>query len=172
MPARTGQQYIDGLSKNPAEVWISGEKVKDVTTHTAFQNGVRSLAALYDQQHDPATKDLMTFESPSSGDPVGLSFIIPKTIQDLVDRREMMTNWAWESCGMMARTPDFLNCGISGWAGSAEYFAANRPEFRDNVLNYHTYIRENDLTLTHTLVNLQRSRNISIPDRLPKCSSS
>ena len=73
MPARTGQQYIDGLAEHPAEVWIRGEKVDDVTTHAAFRNGVRSLAALYDMQHDPATKDEMTFESPSSGEPVGLS---------------------------------------------------------------------------------------------------
>ena len=166
MPVRTGKQYIEGLSKRPAEVWIGGEKVKDVTTHTAFQNGVRSLAALYDQQHDPTTKDSMTFESPSSGDPVGLSFIIPKTIDDLVRRREMMTNWAWESCGMMARTPDFLNNAVSSWAGSADYFVNDRPEFKDNVLRYHEYIRENDLTLTHTLVNLQRSRNTAIHDNI------
>ena len=166
MPARTGQQYIDGLSKSPAEVWIRGEKVDDVTTHPALRNGVRSLAALYDQQHDPATKDAMTFESPSSGEPVGLSFIIPKTVEDLVKRREMMTNWAWESCGMMARTPDFLNAAVAGWAGSSEYFAANRPEFKDNVLRYHEYIRENDLTLTHTLVNLQRSRGSTPYDKI------
>ena len=166
MPARTGQQYIDGLSKSPAEVWIRGEKVDDVTTHPALRNGVRSLAALYDQQHDPATKDAMTFESPSSGEPVGLSFIIPKTVEDLVKRREMMTNWAWESCGMMARTPDFLNAAVAGWAGSSEYFAANRSEFKDNVLRYHEYIRENDLTLTHTLVNLQRSRGSTPYDKI------
>ena len=166
MPARSGQQYIDGLSSNPAEVWIRGERVDDVTKHPAFQNGVRSVAALYDMQHHPNTKDAMTFKSPSSGNPVGRSFIIPKTVDDLVDRREMMTNWAWASCGMMARTPDFLNCAISGWAGSAEYFAANRSDSKDNVLRYHEYIRENDLTLTHTLVNLQRSRNPSVLDKL------
>ena len=166
MPARTGQQYIDGLAEHPAEVWIRGEKVDDVTTHAAFRNGVRSLAALYDMQHDPATKDEMTFESPSSGEPVGLSFMIPETADDLERRRIMMTNWAWESCGMMARTPDFLNAAVSGWAGSSEYFAANRPEFKDNVLRYHEYIRDNDVTLTHTLVNLQRSRNPTVFDKI------
>ena len=30
MPARSGQQYINNLSNNTAEVWIGGEKVKDV----------------------------------------------------------------------------------------------------------------------------------------------
>ena len=60
MPARSGQQYINNLSNNTAEVWIGGEKVKDVTTHPAFQNGVRSLAALYDLQHNPNTEHGMT----------------------------------------------------------------------------------------------------------------
>jgi 4-hydroxyphenylacetate 3-monooxygenase len=53
MPARTGQQYIDGLAGHPAEVWIRGENVGDVTIHPAFHNGVRSLVALYDMQHHP-----------------------------------------------------------------------------------------------------------------------
>jgi len=54
MPARTGQQYITGLQERPREVWIDGERVQDVTTHPALRNGVRSVAALYDMQHDPA----------------------------------------------------------------------------------------------------------------------
>ena len=37
----------------------------------------------------------------------------------------------------------------------------NRPEFGDHVRRYYEYIRENDLTLTHSLINLQRSRNIA-----------
>ncbi len=46
MPAKTGTQYIDGLSQRPREVWIRGERVEDVTTHPALRNGVRSVAAL------------------------------------------------------------------------------------------------------------------------------
>ena len=90
MPARSGQQYINNLSNNSAEVWIGGERVKD----PAFQNGVRSLAVPYDLQHNQNTKEVMTFKSPSTGDPVGLSFIVPESVNDLVKRREMMTFWA------------------------------------------------------------------------------
>ncbi|PKB80027.1 MAG: 4-hydroxyphenylacetate 3-monooxygenase, oxygenase component [SAR202 cluster bacterium Io17-Chloro-G9] len=144
MPAKTGQQYIAGLKEHPAEVWIRGERVDDVTEHPAFRNGVRSVAALYDLQHEPANKSVMTFPSPSSGEPVGISFMVPQTQEDLEKRRRMMTNWAWEGCGMMARTPDFLNVSISGWAGSAEFFSGNRPEFGDNVRRYHEHIRETD----------------------------
>ncbi|MCI0824154.1 MAG: 4-hydroxyphenylacetate 3-monooxygenase, oxygenase component, partial [Chloroflexi bacterium] len=166
MPAKTGAQYIDGLSQRPREVWIRGERVEDVTTHPALRNGVRSVAALYDLQHQPGLREEMTYASPSSGEPVGLSFLLPKTHDDLDRRRNMMTRWAWTGCGMMARTPDFLNVAVTAWAGAAEYFGRNRPEFEKNVLSYYEFIRENDVTLTHTLVNLQRSRIPGVVDNL------
>ena len=159
MPARTGNEYIAGLKERPTEVWIGGERVSDVTTHPAFRNGIKSVAALYDMQKDPALVEEMTYPSPSTGQPVGLSFVIPETLDDLERRRSMMERWAWASCGMMGRSPDFLNVIFSAWAGSADYFAQDRPEFKKNVKNYYEFIRENDLTLTHALVNLQRSRS-------------
>jgi 4-hydroxyphenylacetate 3-monooxygenase len=60
-------------------------------------------------QCDPALREIMTYRSPTSGDLVGLSFIIPRTQDDLVRRREMMLRWARATCGMMGRSPDFMN---------------------------------------------------------------
>ena len=57
MPARTGEAYMKGLQEHPREVWIDGERVEDVTTHPALRHGVRSVAALYDMQHDPALRE-------------------------------------------------------------------------------------------------------------------
>ena len=164
MPARTGQEYINGLKEHPREVWIDGERVEDVTTHPALRNGVKSVAALYDMQHDPELREAMTYASPTTGDPVGLSFMIPQTVEDLERRRNMMTRWAWASCGMMGRSPDFLNVIFAAWAGASDFFAQDRPEFKQNVSNYYEYIRENDLTLTHALLNLQRRRGASATD--------
>ena len=102
----------------------------------------------------------MVYESPSTGDPVGLSFIMPRNADDLKRRRKMMTNWALASCGMMGRTPDFLNVAVMSMAAAADYCGQNRPEFKRNILDYYEYIRENDIVMTHTLVNLQRSRSV------------
>ncbi len=166
MPVRTGTEYIKGLKDRPREVWIDGERVNDVTAHPALRNGVRSVAALYDMQHDSSLREEMTFASPTTGEPVGLSYLVPLTIEDLVRKREMMSRWAWASCGMMGRSPDFMNTIFSSWAGSADYFAQDRPEFKQNVIDYHEFIRENDVTLTHALVNLQRRRNTGPTDTL------
>ena len=55
----TGAEYIDSL-KDGREVYINGERVRDVTTHPGFRNSVRSLARLYDALHEPERKEILT----------------------------------------------------------------------------------------------------------------
>jgi 4-hydroxyphenylacetate 3-monooxygenase len=161
MPARTGRDYLKGLQEQDREIWLGGERVRDVTTHPGLRNGAQAIAALYDMQHDPALRDAMTYVSPTRGEPIGLSFIIPRTRPELEARRGMMLHWARTTCGMMGRSPDFMNVTFAAWAGAADYFAQNRPEFGANIRRYYEHIREKDLTLTHALINLQRSRTVS-----------
>jgi 4-hydroxyphenylacetate 3-monooxygenase len=161
MPARTGGEYIAALQAQEREIWLRGERVKDVTTHSGTANGVRAIAQLYDMQHDPALRDEMTYVSPTTGDRVGLSFVVPRTREDLERRRAMMLHWARSGCGMLGRSPDFMNVTFAAWGAAAAYFAENRPEFGENVRRYYEHIREHDLTLTHSLINLQRSRTVS-----------
>ena len=164
MPARTGAQYIAGLKENPPNLFINGEQVKDATTYPGLGNGINTLASLYDLQHDPQLREEMTYPSPISGQRVGLSFITPRTLEDLEKRRVMMTNWARVTRGMMGRTPDFLNVSLMSMAAAGDYYAQNRPEFKENIQGYYEFVRENDLVLTHTLVNMQRNRT---PTGLP-----
>src|SRR5262245_9704990 len=159
MPARTGAAYIAGLRERPPELHMNGERGKDVTTHPGRRNGVRTRARLYDMQHDPALRDAMTYVSPTSGERVGLSFISPRSHEDLRRRHVMMRHWARATRGMMGRTPDFLNTSLMAMAAAGDYFARNRPAFKENIERYYEYVREHDLVLTHTLVNLQRNRS-------------
>ena len=147
MPARTGEAYITGLRERAAEVYICGERVKDVTTHPAFRNGVRTIASLYDMQHDPTLQEAMTYLSPTTGERVGLSFIIPRTAQDLERRHTMMAHWARATCGMTGRSPDFMNVAVTSMAAASDYCAQNRPEFKQHIQQYYEYIREHDLVL-------------------------
>ncbi len=165
MPARTGQEYLAGLKEQPREVYLGGQRVTDVTTFPGLANGARSLASLYDMQHDPALRDEMTYTSPTAGQRVGLSFLTTKTTDDLARRRVLMSHWAHTSYGMMGRTPDFLNVSLMAMAGAADFFRQNRPEFKLNVINYYEYVQECDLTLTHTLVNLQRNLRPAVNSR-------
>src|SRR5262249_29385683 len=160
MPARTGQQYIDGLKAQEREIWLGGERVRDVTTHPGLSGGVAAIARLYDMQHEAKLREVMTYPSPTTGEPVGRPFDNPKTRDALETRTQMMLNWARASCGMMGRSPDFMNVTFAAWGAASDYFGEKRPEFGRNMHRYVEYLRENDIGLTHALINRQRSRNV------------
>src|SRR3954465_10426337 len=107
MGIRTGQQMLAAL-RNGRELWIDGERVRDVTTDPRFAGAAQTLAELYDMQHDPALADQMTFTAPD-GDRAGLSFIMARSVADLEKRRGMVKLWADATCGMYGRTPDYMN---------------------------------------------------------------
>ena len=58
-PPVTGDEYVESL-RDEREIFLYGDRVKDVTTHPAFRNPVRMTARLYDALHDPANRDVLT----------------------------------------------------------------------------------------------------------------
>ncbi len=165
MPARTGNEFLYQLRHNQGETWMNGERIKDVTTHPATRHAAHSVAHLYDMQHDPVLRDTMTYISPTSGERVGMSFLVPETTDDLRRRSAMSQAWARYSGGMMGRTPDYMNSSYMALSAASSYFATNRPQFAENVRRYYEYIRENDLCLTHTLINPQANRSVGASEQ-------
>ncbi|MGH7153164.1 MAG: 4-hydroxyphenylacetate 3-hydroxylase family protein [Acetobacteraceae bacterium] len=158
MGVRTGTAYLASL-RDDRQIWIDGEQVRDVTTDRRFAGAAHSVAELYDMQHAPALTDSMTYPSPSGGESVGLSFIQPTSVDDLVRRRNMAKRWADATCGMLGRSPDYMNIMLTGFASAHRTFGEKEPRFADHVRNYYLHVRENDLTLTHTLLNPQVDRS-------------
>ena len=80
MAARSGSEFLERLSAARVHVEIQGETLTGgVAEHPAFRNVVRSYAELYDMQHDPAYRDVLTYPSPISGEPVATSFLTQDT---------------------------------------------------------------------------------------------
>lgn len=158
MGARRGEEVLQKLKEEPMEIWHRGKRVEDMTTEPGFANGAASLAELYDLQwEDP---DTMLFDSPTTGDKVGRSFMIPETKEELMSIGRMMQRWADHTFGMMGRAPDYLNRAMSAYAGGAEFLNQLDPRFGENARRYHEYLRENDLCLTHTLIHPQANRSV------------
>lgn len=61
MPIRTGADYIKAL-QDRREIWNAGRRIEDVTKHSGFTGTIKTLAALYDKQHELEYRDMMTFE--------------------------------------------------------------------------------------------------------------
>lgn len=167
MPLRTGAAFLRDLQQRPRDIWLSGAAVEDVTTHPALANCAHSLARLYDMQHEPAMQEALTYIVPETGERASTAFIVPRNIEDLEHRRIMVKAWADATAGMMGRTPDFLNVNLMAFAVQPEYFAQNDPRFGENIRRYYAYVRDNDLCLTHTLVNPQVDRSKTVTELDP-----
>jgi 4-hydroxyphenylacetate 3-monooxygenase len=157
MAARTGKQYLAGLADS-REIWFEGKRVESVVAHPILGRMAHTLAEIYDLQHDPALRTKLTYLSPTTGNPVSLSFLQPRSIDDLVRRREMFKQWADFSGGMLGRTPDYLNAILAGCASAQSYFAKNGAEYGGRVAAYYELCRDGDLCATHTFVDPQINR--------------
>lgn len=158
MGARTGQQYLDSIRANQPEVYFNGERIADVTTHPAFVGPAKTIAEQYDLQHDPRFRDICLFESPTSGDLVSSAFLVPQSREDIIKRRRHFKIRADHHFGTMGRAPDFMNAWVTNWMFSAEHYGTANPKYGANAKAYAEYVRENDLFLTHMLVNPQIDR--------------
>ena len=161
MGARTGHEILARLKERPPTLWVEGELVTDPTTHPRTANVAQSLAALYDLQHRPDLVDVMTYVEPSTGERVGLSFIVPTTKDDLARRSAMNKVWADATLGFMGRTPDYLNVNVMAAGMAGDYFSQCDPRFGPNALAYFHHVRDHDLALTHALTNPQVDRSKS-----------
>src|SRR4051812_26444198 len=159
MGARTGQEYVERLAQTRPTIEINGERVTgSVTEHPALAGIVRSYAELYDLQHDPQLRDVLTYESPTSGDRVGTSFLVPRNADDLAKRRAGFKAWADHSLGTLGRTGDYLNSALMALSEARPWFAQADPRFADNIAAYYEKVREEDLLTTHTLIPPQANR--------------
>lgn len=158
MTVRTGQQFIDGL-RDGREVWYDGKRVEDVTTFAPFQPSIKALAGLYDLQHDPRHRDVLTVDCPEFGERIARPFEIPRTQAQLRLKREAYLVWAEATCGMMGRSPDFLNVMIAALAAKRSFFAEFSPARADAMVNYYRHVASRDLFLTHALLDPQLDKS-------------
>jgi 4-hydroxyphenylacetate 3-monooxygenase len=157
--ARRGSQVLQRLRKRPPNIWYRGEQVKDVTTHPALRAGVHTLAKLYDLQWENSQTCL--YDSPTTGNKVARSFMMPKTHDELASISRAMKAREDYTHGMMGRVPDYINRAMTGYAAGASFLAEADPRFGANAVRYYEHLRENDLCLTHALNPPQSNRALS-----------
>ncbi len=155
---KTGAEHIK-LLKDGRAVYLDGELVGDVTEHKAFRNSVRSAAALYDFQARPENIELMTFRPNGSNRRVNRAWQMPRSYEEMVERRKALQAWAALSCGFMGRSPDHLASSLIGQRMGIDVFR-QRSEARAKAFeDYVEYATESDLFLTYVIINPQAERN-------------
>lgn len=160
MGAINGKDFIVRIDSMKSEIWLDGERIDGLLSeHRAFKGLIHSKASLYDLQLEPKLKDEMTYTSPTSGEPIGLSFLQPKTIEDIQKRRRMTGHWARRTNGVMGRSPDYLNTVIMSLFSSKAYLEGKENCFPDHLRALYERAREQDLSFTHTFISPQKNRS-------------
>lgn len=155
---RSGADYINGL-RDGRQIYIDGEVISDVTSHPAFTGVIRSIANNYDFANDPKNQSFMTYTSPKTGEPVNLSYLIPRSAEDLTRRRIALRRSMERTFGLVGRGPEHVAAFLAGWAGRADIFAKSGQQYADNITAFYEYARDNDLFCTYAIVPPQIDRS-------------
>ena len=92
---RTGDEYRDSI-RDSREVFMNGERVKDVTAHSMFKPLIDIRARMYDMAHDPASRDIMTVTQGADVNAIGSA--LPYTQEDWWAKRRA-TDFLMEDIG-------------------------------------------------------------------------
>lgn len=158
MPIISGSDYLKTLQED-RHISIEGETVTDVVSDPRFAGAARTMADLMEMQSSSDLIDTMTYQSPKTGDRVGMTHIQPQSSQDVVARNDATKVWMDATCGMMGRTPDYKNYMISAYAAAKDTFKRDSFDGSKNIQNFYEHVRETDSVTTHVLVNPQVDRS-------------
>jgi 4-hydroxyphenylacetate 3-monooxygenase len=151
----TGDEFLESL-RDGREIWLYGEKVKDVTTHPAFRNSARMVARLYDALHDPATKGVTTTETDTgSGGYTHPFFKASRNSEEQVAARDAIAAWQRIVYGWLGRSPDYKAAFLATLGANAEFYAP----YQDNARAWYKRAQESVLYLNHAIVNPPVDRN-------------
>jgi 4-hydroxyphenylacetate 3-monooxygenase len=152
---RTGQEHLESL-RDGRVVFIGNERVDDVTTHPAFRNAARTVAALYDMKADPANREVMTYEE--DGGRHAIYFLRTRSRRDLERRMRGHQRIAELTHGMFGRSPDHVASFVTGMAMKPDELKAPCG-YADNLLAYYRHARDNDVYVVYAVVPPQAGRN-------------
>ena len=154
----TGQEYIESL-RDGREIYIYGERVKDVTTHPAFRNTVRMLARLYDALHDTSNAErkstLCTETDTGSGGYTHKFFRASRNAEELVGARDAIAEWARVTYGWMGRSPDYKAAFLATLGANSGFYAP----YEDNAKRWYKKVQEECTFVNHAIVNPPVDRN-------------
>ena len=144
----TSHEYLESL-RDGREIWIYGERVKDVTTHPAFRNTVRMLARLYDALHDERKDILCSPTDTGNGGYTHNFFRAPRSVEDMVAGRDAIAEWARITYGWMGRAPDYKAAFLATLGANPDFY----EPFDDNARRWYKKVNEEVTFVNHAIVN-------------------
>src|SRR5436309_1596524 len=153
----TGKEFLDSLDDG-REVWIYGERVKNITEHPAFRNTARMIARLYDALHrDHAEKKNLLTCPTEWGGFTHRYFVAPHSAEELVAGRDAIAVWARLTYGWLGRSPDYKAAFLATLGANADFYAP----YQENARRWYRYSQERVPYVNHAIVHPPVDRNMA-----------
>jgi len=152
---KTGTQHIESLRDNRS-IYIDGELVTDATTSPYYKNAVASVGKMFDFANE--NRELMTFQT-ETGQVANRIWQLPRSYEDLKQRRKALEAWTELHGGFLGRAPDHVASCIAGMYMGLPIFEAYDKDRAGALADYYRYARDNDLYLTYVIINPQADRS-------------
>ena len=151
---RRGEDYIRSIREgNHPVVYYDGKIVEDIADHPAFRIPVKTTAEYYDLHWDPGKSDKLRHYSPMLGEEASISFMIPKSKNDLRKLAEGLMTIYDHYRGFFGRSPDYLNLWSAVFAAHSDYFAKHfGSRYGENAIEIYKQHAKKDLFFTHAIV--------------------
>jgi aromatic ring hydroxylase len=156
---KTGEEYRESL-RDGRRILYQGEEVADVPTHPLFERPVQTWSALFDAQHDPATRDVTTYEDEELGARASTAWLVPKDKDDLEKRRRLLEFSTDRTFGVFGRPPDYGPTLAMGFLAAMHLIEQNDPEAPDKIKRFIRFGRENNLLSTDLIADAQADRTL------------
>jgi hypothetical protein len=126
MECKNGAEHLQSL-RDGRTVYLDGKLVDDVTTSPAYRNAVATAGLLYDYQSRPENTELMTLQPEGGARRVNRCWQMPRSYEELVQRRKALQAWAHLSHGFLGRSPDHVASAVIGQRMGLDVFAKHGP---------------------------------------------
>lgn len=156
--AYTGAEFLESI-QDGREIYIYGERVKNVTEHPAFRNSARMVARWYDRFHEKKDQIGVLTDS-GSGTLTHPFFLGSKTVDDLVKSRDAISELQKVSYGWMGRSPDYKASFLGTLGANSAFYG----EYAGNAKVWYKKTQERLDFWNHAIVNPPVDRHRAIEE--------
>src|SRR5215813_8459314 len=129
---KTGAEYRASL-QDGRQVWMNGERIKDVTTHPAFKPIVDIRARIYDLAHEKATAPAMTYVDEATGETNCIGYKLPRTQDDWHAKRRAVDLVMKDIRGVVVRVGDETIGEMWSLYDGQDVLREVDPRFAENI---------------------------------------
>ena len=140
---RTGAQYRESL-RDDRQVWIDGNRVKDVTTHPAFKPIVDIRARIYDMAHEARYRDTMSYVDATTNEPNCIGHKLPRVQADWHAKRAAVDAVMKDIGGVVVRMGDETVGEMWSLFDGRDVLNEVDPQFTKNIGNHIEAVVRND----------------------------